>query len=178
MMKSTDHWMTARVGLAACLVFLGLSLSPHARADMMLHSDTTMIQGTQSDIFSFDAPSAGTVTARLQNQDWTAHLTSLSFQATTATDTLSSFSAPANDSSVVTQTFEVGPGTYFAHILASAGGPFDVGLYTLSLSFSPVPLPASDWMLMFGVLILFGLSRLLSGLKPFQSLDGDVPAAG
>ena len=159
-----------RVGWLACLALLCLSQAPYARADMMLLSDTALVSGTQSAVFSFDAPSAGTVTATLSNLPWPAPLSTLSFVATSATETLSSWSAPVAQA----ESFQVGPGTYFAHIMAAATGPLNLGLYSLNLSFAPavgpVPLPASDWLLVVGVLVLFGLTRILSAFGPIEGL--------
>ena len=48
--------------------------------------------------------------------------------------------------------------------MATAGaGPLDLGLYSLMLTFTPsaVPLPAAGGMLLFGLLVLFGLRGTL-----------------
>ena len=164
-----------RVGWLTCLALMWLSLAPHARADTMLLSTTTMVSGTQSAVFSFDAPSAGTVTATLSNLSWPTPLSTLSFLATSATDTLSSWSAAVTQA----ESFQVGPGTYFAHIMAAATGPLNIGIYSLNLSFAPaVPLPASDWLLVIGVLILFGLTRILSAFGSFEGLRGEESFEG
>ena len=161
LLKPRARWLT-------CLALLCLSLTPHARADTMLLSDTTMVFGTQSAVFSFDAPTAGTVTATLENESWPTPLSSLSFLATSASQTLSSWSAPVAQA----ESFQVGPGSYFAHIMAQATGPLNLGVFSLRLSFAPsvgpVPLPASDWLLVIGVLVLFGLTRILSALGAFE----------
>jgi hypothetical protein len=156
----------SRLAAAACLALLCLSQAPRAHADTMVMSDINAVWGHESTTFSFDAPSAGTVTAKLWDIGWTSPLSTLTFSATTASSVLSSWSAATQE----TQSFQVGPGTYFAHILATAGGPLDAGAYALSLSFSPsvVPLPASDWMLVTGVLVLFGLTRILSAFGWFE----------
>ena len=157
----------SRLALAACLALLGLSQAPRAHADTMLVSDINAVWGTESAVFSFDAPTAGTVTAKLWDIGWTSPLSALTFSATTATGVLSSWSAATQQ----TQSFQVGPGTYFAHIMAAATGQLNSGAYALSLSFSPsvVPLPASDWMLVTGVLVLFGLTRVLSAFGWFEA---------
>jgi hypothetical protein len=95
--------------------------------------------------------------------------------ATSATDTLSSWSSPDAHS----ESFQVGPGTYFAHIMAAATGPLNIGIYSLKLSFAPaVPLPASDWLLVIGVLVLFGLTRILSALGPLEGFRGEPSLEG
>src|SRR5260370_14156349 len=151
--KTLKTWSRMSRGAAlASVAVLGLSQAPHALADTMLLSDTTLVQGTSAATFSFAAPSAGTVTATVSNLPWPNSLQTLDFQATSATDTLSSWSALAGANQTGTQSFSVGPGTYFAHIMAVAQGSLDLGLYSLNLTFSPnvVPLPTSDWMLLTG----------------------------
>ena len=157
----------ARGALLASLAFIGLSQAPHALADTMLLSDTTLVRGTSSAVFSFDAPTAGMVTATLSNLPWPDSLKTLDFAATTSSDVVSSWSALDSSNQTHTESFLVGPGTYFAHVMATATGDLNLGLYSLNLTFSPVPLPASDWMLLAGVLVLFGLTRVMGLLGRF-----------
>jgi hypothetical protein len=156
-----------KFGRLAPLALLGLVLAPHARADTMLLSDTTMVTGSESAVFSFSAPTAGTVTATLQNQSWPTPLSALSFAATSASSVISAWSAPV----IQAESFQVGAGTYFAHVNATASGPLDLGLFSLNLSFVPagtVPLPSSDWMLLGATLGLFGLIRASSAFASFE----------
>jgi hypothetical protein len=164
----------ARLGLLAIvLVTFNLWSAPAARAETLLLATTTLVSGSSAASFSFNAPSAGTVTAQISSLPWPVPLSALSFSATTATDTLSSWSsldsstmqaasADAGATSHV-ETFEVGSGTYFAHVMATAGGTLDLGLYSLMLTFTPsaVPLPAAAGMLLIGLLVLFALRRTL-----------------
>jgi len=159
-----------RVGWLTCLALMWLSLAPHARADTMLLSTTTMVSGTASAVFSFDAPSAGWVTATVSNLPWPDSLKTLDFQATSASATLSTWSA-LDSNQTHTESFLVGQGTYFAHILAIAQGDLDMGLYSLNLTFSPnvVPLPTSNWMLLTGILVLFGFTRVMGMFGRFEA---------
>ena len=140
------------------LAALGIAQAPHARADMMLLSNTTMVTGTQSSVMSFSAPGDGYITATLQNLPWQKSLDALSFQATSGADVLSSWSGK---DATKTETFQVTAGNYFAHIVATTADEFDVGLYSLSLTFTPnaVPLPASSLLLLTGIFGLFLVSR-------------------
>jgi len=167
-MKTLKMWR--RGALLASLAGLGLSQAPHALADTMLLSDTTLVKGTSAATFSFDAPTAGRVTATLSNLPWPSSLQTLTFQATSASDTLSSWSALGTDQTH-TESFLVGQGTYFAHIMAVAQGDLDLGLYSLNLTFSPnvVPLPTSNWMLLTGILVLFGLTRVMGMFGRFEA---------
>ncbi len=151
--------LVTRAGLLVALAILGIANVPQARADTMtLLADTTMVTGTQSAVFSFTAPSAGTITATLQNLNWQKPLSSLTFSATSGANIMSSWDATGSK----VETFQVTGGNYFAHILATTADAMDVGLYSLNLSFSaqsPVPLPASSWMLVAGIFGMFLFSR-------------------
>jgi hypothetical protein len=160
------------IGFLAVVVLTGLSQSPHARADSMLLATTDMVAGSAADTFSFNAPSSGTVTAQLTSVPWPVPLSSLSFSATDASNVLASWSGtPSASSAPYVDTFQVGSGTYYAHVNAAATGSLDLGLYSLLLTFKPsaVPLPASDWTLLGGVFVLFGLVRAISLFAPFSA---------
>jgi hypothetical protein len=168
-----------RLGLLVPLAVLCLS-APRANADTTLLTSLNMVTGSQSALYSFDAPSAGTLTAQLKNIDWPSTpiggLSDLSFTASTASGVITSWSTLTSH----TESFQVTPGTYFAHIMATATGSLGVGLYALTVSFSPsaVPLPASEWMLLVGVLVLFGLTRALSAFAPLGMLHPRRTAEG
>ena len=147
--------------------FVGLlciMCAAQARADMLLLSNTTLVSGSQSAVFSFNAPSAGTVSAQLTDVTWPQSLSALSFVAATANQVLSSWSATSLQPGPTSQTlyFQVaGPGSYFADVMATAGGPLNLGVFSLSLDFkpanSPVPIPPSGWLLLSAVLLMVGL---------------------
>jgi hypothetical protein len=159
-MKMSPHLHRAvitRAGLLVALAILGIANVPQARADTMtLLADTTMVTGTQSAVFSFTAPSTGTITANLQNLNWQKPLSSLTFSATSGADVMSSWDATGSQ----VETFQVTGGNYFAHIMATTADAMDVGLYSLNLTFTPsVPLPASSWLLVTGIFGMFLFSR-------------------
>ena len=78
-----------------------------------------------------------------------------------------------NSTGVLSETasFDVGAGTYFAHIIATAGGTLDMGLYSMMMTFTPtsttppVPLPPSGWLLLTGMFVLAGLARAMRPLE-------------
>jgi hypothetical protein len=158
-----------RLGLLAPLALTCLSIAPHARADSILLAQTTLVSGTVSTVDSFVAPSAGVVTVTLKSLDWPTSLSALSFSATSADQVLASWSGTGLASDIA--SFDVGAGTYFAHIMATAGGTLDMGLYSLLMTFTPtagppaVPLPPSGWMLVTGMFVLAGLARVI---RPFE----------
>lgn len=184
-MKMFRGWK-ARSGLALALVLAAcMAQSPRAHADQMLLATTDLVSGTSNATFSFNAPTSGTVTARVTSIPWPTPLSALSFSATTATDTLASWNmgGPTNvtamglgatdSSSDGVETFQVGAGTYFAHIAATAGGALNLGLYSVLLTFSPsaVPLPAAGGMLLIGLLVFLGLRRKLPAVMGPGSSD-------
>ena len=124
-MKTNAFGRLRRVCVLASLGVACLTQSLHAHADTMLLSSTTMVSGSESATYSFNAPGDGTVTAELTNLGWPDQLSALSFDATTATDSVSSWSVQG---AAQTETFQVAPGDYFAHITAAASGPLDLGL--------------------------------------------------
>ena len=156
-MKATMD--AARCAALVAAALLGLLTSVNASAGGVLLADSTLVSGTSSDIFSFQAPGPGTVTVNLTNLAWPQPLTSLDFMATTPSAVLSSWSDSGATGSVSqTQYFQVSTaGTYFADITATAGGALDLGVYSFSLTFtpagSPVPLPASGWLMTSAVLL-------------------------
>jgi hypothetical protein len=150
--------LTRMLGLAA-LLFYAL-MATVAQASTVLISDTTLVSGSESAVFSFETPGPGTVSVQLTNLDWPQSLSSLSFMATTANRVLSPWADETSGTQAL--SFQVaGSGTYFADITAVAGGPLDLGVYSFSLDFTPavpaVPLPASAVLLLGGVAGIVGL---------------------
>lgn len=170
MKMTTDTTMRAikrpslKLALLAPLAMIGLAAAPHARADNILLAQTTLVNGTQSTVDSFTTSGAGVVTVSLQSLGWPAPLSALSFSATSADKTLAYWNGGGSIGSTVT-TFDVGgPGTYFAHIMGTAGSSsLNLGLYSLMMTFAPsaVPLPAAGWMLLVGIFVLGGLARAI-----------------
>ena len=177
MKTMTTKRTSLKLALVAPLALTAFAAAPHARADSILLAQTTLVNGTVSTVDSFTAPTAGTVTVNLQSLNWPASLNALSFSATSASQVLASW----NGTGILSDTasFDVAAGTYFTHIIATAGGTLDLGLYSMWLSFTPsggpppIPLPASGWMLLTGMFVLAGLARVTR--RPFE-LTGTTPA--
>jgi hypothetical protein len=146
-------------------VLVGLLGRP-VRADMVLLNNTTLVTGQESGTFAFVAPGPGTVTANITNVDWPQTLSGLSFMASAPGQVLAFWSDPTpagNATTTQTLSFQVQhAGTYFANVNAASGGPLDIGVYSFSLHFnggSPVPLPASGWLLAAALIVLLGMLR-------------------
>lgn len=182
-MKLTKN-SKARLGLAARMAAvmtigaLGFAHSPVAKADeLLLKAATTMVYGSSADTYSMTAPSAGTITAQVSSVSWPTALSALSFNLSDASNlinpqTLSSAqSVNAGDTtSQQFETYQVGAGTYFAHVLATAGGSLNLGLYSVMFTFTPsaVPLPATGGMLLVGLMVFFALRRTLRNASAIE----------
>jgi len=129
-----------------------------AHADMLV-SETTLVSGTDSSVASFTLTSAEPITVQLSNIPWPQTLSSLSFMLSSADQVIGSW---LTETSTV-QTYQLSPGTYFAHITGTASGSVDLGLYSLSIGTQPaaVPLPAGGALLLGGLVVLMLLGSLL-----------------
>jgi len=92
-------------------------------------------------------------------------LAALSFNVSDATSVLSGQGRAQAQAAGGTQpqieTFQVGAGTYFAHVMATATGELNLGLYSVLFTFTPsaVPLPTTVGLLLVGLLVFFGLRK-------------------
>src|SRR5262245_54114698 len=111
----------------SCAALLSLTplVATAAHASTQVLADTTLVSGSSSEVFTFQAPGPGTVTAELTNIDWPQNLTSMNFLAGAGSEVLAQWSADSPATGTVTQTltFNVANnGTYFANVMATAGG--------------------------------------------------------
>jgi hypothetical protein len=152
-MKALVTWVLA--------LLAGALHSTSACAGNQVLADTTLVSGSSSDVFSFQASGPGVATVQLTNVAWPQTLSSLSFLATSSGAVLSQWSdPPASGTTTETLSFLIPTsGTYYADVMASAGGPLDLGVYSLSISFTPnaVPLPPSGRLLLGCLLLGIGL---------------------
>ena len=149
----------ARAVLYASLAVLWVTVIRPAHADMLV-SETTLVSGTDSSVASFTVTGAESVTVQLSNIAWPQMLSSLSFMLSSADEVIGSWSS--TDSSTV-ETYQLSPGTYYAHITGTASGSLDLGLYSLSIGTqpAPVPLPPGGALLLGGLLVLMMSGGLL-----------------
>jgi len=143
--------------ITGALVLLGCLFAGRARADNLLVSQSTMISGTFSGVYSFSTTQAGTLNVKLENIAWPERLAALSCNLYNSEGMLGSIATDGSLSVSVSSA-----GTYFTHLFAQAAGALDLGVFSLQVSFEPgvtaVPLPAAGWLL-FATLGLFGLHR-------------------
>jgi hypothetical protein len=169
MIKSMGRGNSAFLRVAApALVF---SLLVHSANADSLYAKNTFFSGAESETISVDAPSAGTVSVTLTDLVWPDALSSLSFYGSNETSILSAASVTGG-----TQTFDLtGASAFYAHISASAGslgipGLPNYGWYSVNIGFTPlqapVPLPASEWLLLAGLAAVGGLGALRWTRRP------------
>jgi hypothetical protein len=151
--------------LCGTLIAVGMLAASAARADTVLVSDTSFVSGSQSMVYSLTAPGPGSITITLSNLSWPDPLASLSFAFTTATGVLQTGNAGE-------VTFDLtGAGTYYALVSGSAQGQWNLGLYSLRLTYSPlsttpVPIPPTLWLLLSGAAVSLGLARPRRAPRP------------
>ena len=120
-----------------------LLAAPFAQADSVLLSESSHISGTQSALYALDAPGAGKLSVQLDNLAWPERLSTLSFALTTATGVVQTLSDAG------TASIDIGSaGKYYALVTGTAQGRWNLGMYSLRVSFSslgttPVPLPGT-----------------------------------
>jgi hypothetical protein len=161
----------ARIGLCVTLAVAGFFGMPQARADMLLLSQTTLVEGTESTLATLTVPSPGALNVTLSNIAWPLSLDSLSFMLSSSDQVISAWSTTTSNF----QSYNVTPGTYFVHVTGSAAGTLDLGVYSITATFQPagvVPLPASGVLLLCGVLLIAALARSRRNARVMPSSDG------
>ena len=147
-----------RWALGGVMTLAAVFAAPFAQADTMLLAQSAAINGSQSAIYAISAPGAGSLSVSLENLNWPARLSSLSFALATATGVLQTLSGEGST------TVNVGSaGTYYALVTGTAQGHWNLGMYSLRVSFSslvsdptPVPLPGALGLLVSGLAAVRG----------------------
>jgi hypothetical protein len=143
---------------AALALAAGLLGSAAAQAGQIF-SSSQLIEGTSvisSVSYTFNVSGPGVLTVDLDDLAWPTGLTDLTFTATTASQVIGQLNGAGQESFDLTSG-----GTIYAYVTGEATNPatgpaYGVGLYTLSVGFTPssVSLPASLALLLAGLLAL------------------------
>jgi hypothetical protein len=136
---------------------LGLAGPQLAHADSVpaavLLQQSTLVINQQSNVYAFTAPGPGTLTIDLTDVPWLAQLSSLSFSVDSSQSVLGTMSGAGQLTVTLSQA-----GTYYADVTGQAGGPLDLGVYSLQVGFqpqvAPVPLPGAILLTLCGLAIL------------------------
>jgi hypothetical protein len=117
-----------------------------AEATVVL-AESTSVSALQTNAYLFSAPGAGTLDVQLDDLDFSAPLDTLMASVNSPSAVLGSLSLP-NDNLLISIN---GPLQLSAFVTAQAGGPLDLGAYSLEVTFTaagtPVPLPAAGLLL-------------------------------
>jgi hypothetical protein len=162
-MNSRMHKMS--LGLA--LLALCLVLAPRAHADPVgsnsLLQSSVMVSGSNSSLYSMNVSGPGVLTVQLENIAWPERLSHLDCSIYSNNGFLQALQDTAQ------WQFEVtGPASFYASIIAGAGGQLNLGLFSIKVTFQSaaavVPVPAAVWLLG-SVLGLFGVRRLWPSMR-------------
>jgi len=156
---------TLRMGVAVLAIYA--LLAPSARADSIagetLVQSSVMVAGSHSSVHQLNVSGPGVLTVRLENISWPARLDQLDCSIYSADGFLQSLNDSAEWKFATT-----GPASFYASILAGAGGHLKLGLFSIRVTFesaaSLVPIPAAAWLLG-SVLGIFGIGRSWRGRK-------------
>ena len=161
--------------VAALGLAVGCAMAPQrARAEVISQSleGTTLVYGTESDVYSFNAPGPGTLEFELKDLGWPKPLQSLSGSVMSSTGVLGSLSSGGVlDVSIGQQ------GLFYAYVTAKAGTALglNLGMYSYEFEFrpstTPVPLPSAIRLILSGLTligIVRGVRREPLGKLPLQ----------
>jgi hypothetical protein len=162
-MTETREIVPVRRWAMACALAASAVAAQSAHAEQVLLSTSTTISGTQSAVYAFNTPGAGTLNVTLGNYTWPERLGNLSFALATTTGVLKTLSGEGSLSIDLTEG-----GSYYALVSGTATGKWNLGMYSLNLSFGtladpggppPVPLPGALWLLLSGIAGAWALAR-------------------
>jgi PEP-CTERM motif len=124
-----------------------------AGAETVLYNGTSVIQGRQAYVQSFNVTTPGTLTFSVSEIPWLDVVTDLNCFVSTSKGVVGSVMDTAGS-----ETLNIGSGTFYAHWFGDAQGAYGAGVLGVKIQFQPagpvVPLPSSL------ILMLSGLGLL------------------
>lgn len=164
---------------AAALALVCVAGPERAQADMVTDSSllnqTTVVFSQQTNLYSFDAPSAGTLSISLKDWEFPVPLQQLTASILSQDQVLGSWGSSTGSG----WQFEVpvaGSGLFDAFVAAQAGSfaGIQLGAYSMSITFeaatSPVPLPPALDLLLGGIGLL-GAMTLVERISRSRNRD-------
>jgi hypothetical protein len=151
---------------AVCLV-LAIWVAPAtgARAEMVVFDSMSFFQGQQGFAQTFTVTTPGTVSVSVTDVPWLDAVANLSFYLSSPTGVVGqTLSGSGNE------LISIGPGTYTANWFGNAQGVYDMGVAGVDVNFYPsgttVALPASLFLMLSGLGLLFAWPRMATGVDP------------
>jgi hypothetical protein len=145
---------------AGMLLAAGIAPWGAAQADMVVFDSMSFFQGQQAFTQSFTVTTPGTLSVSTTEVPWMDTVTNLSFFLTSPTGTMGQTINGAGS-----ELINLNPGTYTANWFGNAEGLYDMGVVGVDVTFHPegttVALPASIFMLLGGLGLLFAWPRML-----------------
>jgi len=160
-MRIGSFGRTLRIAVAVLAIYA--LLAPRAQADTIAEptqvQSSVFVAGNYSNVFSINTSGPGQVTVRLENISWPERLAQLDCSIYSNDGFLQALKG-----TIEWKFMTTGPNSFYASIVAGAGGKLNLGLFSIKITFkdaaSLVPLPAAIWMLG-PVLGFFGLRRVM-----------------
>lgn len=142
--------------IGAAVMVLLTTVRPTHASQVELLSQTQLMQGQESFTYALQVSEPGDITIDVSDLHWLGSINGLdvtlsdSYGLLDASDSLgvAGVGGPAEEMFHVTA-----PGTYYVHVDGQAQGSYDLDLFALHAreilsSTTPVPLPASGWLLL------------------------------
>src|ERR1700690_200946 len=114
---------------ASVLVIAAFAMSGAARASMVLYDAPSVVQGQEGFMQSFSVTTPGTLTFSVSSVSWLDVVADLNCFLSTATSVMGTPMGYGSES------FNIGPGTYYAHWMGDARGAYNEGILGVKLQF-------------------------------------------
>lgn len=160
MTQTSRNWLGARAAalLAALAVAPTLTgattVAGAPTSPLTVFEASALIGAGQVTTGQFTIPVAGTVSVTLRDMEWPERFAALSFCLVEGTNIVLQLTQPG------TETFTIDrPLSFFAFVAGTPQHASGLGLYSLQIAITPVPLPAAGLLLLSGVAGLAFLRR-------------------
>jgi hypothetical protein len=138
-----------------------------AQAETVIFDSMSFFQGQEGFTQTFNVATAGTLSVSLSDVPWLDNVANLSFFLSSPTGTVGQ-ALSGNGSELIS----VGPGTYTANWFGNAAGTYNMGVVGVDVNFYPqgttVPLPASIFLMLTGLGLLFAWPRVTGDVQPSE----------
>lgn len=151
-MHTCRKWIGARTGALFVMLLLGPALAGATAipglptSPFTVFESSALIRAGQVTTAQFTIPVAGTVNVTLRDMEWPARFASLSFCLVQGTSIVLQLTQPGSASFTLDH-----PASFFAFVAGTPQHASGLGLYSVNVSITPVPLPAAGLLLLSGI---------------------------